>query len=320
MASLAILLVFAMLGPATTEGLWIDPRLPDEDVCTLREALDTYPEAVFDAGLTGETILHRAAGGGRAENVAMLLERDADVDAVDATGSTPLHWAARSVGFDAVEVVETLLDAGADVEARDNWSATPLHLAVMGFRIETARLLLERGADVDAVDATGSTPLHWAARNEDAAAVVALLHEYGADADVRDICGRSPRDFPGWREAPDAVVARRSDDGGKTVAQPRIVTDCDSEEQREIRRLRAQPKAAYFGTSPLVRRVYAVSDLRLDEAATAVRTVLTPRGRLEVDRDKGTLVVMDYAYILASAEAMLERMRAYAAAASCETR
>ena len=58
--------------------------------------------------------------------VAMLLERGADVSALDAIGRTPLHYAAESGNYLAVEV---LLRNTAKLSTRDSWSRTPLDLA-----------------------------------------------------------------------------------------------------------------------------------------------------------------------------------------------
>lgn len=110
------------------------------------------------------------------------------------------------------------------------------------------------------------------------------------------------------------------------------MTDCDSEEQREIRRQRSLPQQNYFGTHPLVTKIYRLKwisetaapadrERRLEEAATAVRTVLTPRGRLEVDRDTDTLVIVDLASILAVVEeGLLRRLESYREVTACEGR
>ena len=64
--------------------------------------------------------LHEAASRGDVAAVAVLLDRDADVNSEDMDGDRPLHKAAAA---GHVEVVCLLLDRGADVEARDALNA-----------------------------------------------------------------------------------------------------------------------------------------------------------------------------------------------------
>ena len=59
--------------------------------------------------------LHRAAAKGLTEAVGELLGRNADIDAVDATGATPLHLAATA-GHEPV--ARLLLDSGASFGKR----------------------------------------------------------------------------------------------------------------------------------------------------------------------------------------------------------
>lgn len=86
--------------------------------------------------------IHDAAGRGARWTVGRLLKHDADVNAKDASGRTPLHHAAER-GRRAT--ASLLLKRGADVNARDNDGATPLRLAVKHGRCATAVLLRSRG-------------------------------------------------------------------------------------------------------------------------------------------------------------------------------
>src|SRR5688500_6869487 len=61
---------------------------------------------------------------------AMTLARDAaEVAAVEADGTTALHWAVRQNDF---ELVDRMLRAGADVDAANRYGVTPLKLAAVG--------------------------------------------------------------------------------------------------------------------------------------------------------------------------------------------
>jgi uncharacterized protein len=86
-----------------------------------------------------------------------LLDQGADVNAADAAGWTPLHFAAQDYRVDAVA---TLIAAGAEIDARNRFGATPLSVAVfnsMG-RGEALQLLLDAGADPDCRNSAGISP------------------------------------------------------------------------------------------------------------------------------------------------------------------
>ena len=112
-------------------------------------------------------------------------------------GNTPLHSAAY---YGDVEVVQELLDLDADVNARDKRGGTPLFDACSGHSdydkvpnypqslANVARLLLERGADINARDEDGQTALHIVRRIE----VIPVLLEHGANVGAEDKQGRNP--------------------------------------------------------------------------------------------------------------------------------
>jgi len=104
--------------------------------------------------------LHHAATIVNFEVVQKLIEYDADIDARDEDGWTPLIWASRGLYFKGVSVLRLLLERGADVNARaDDDGYTPLHQASAWGALEVVRLLLEHFADIEAVDRDGKTPL-----------------------------------------------------------------------------------------------------------------------------------------------------------------
>jgi ankyrin repeat protein/nucleoside phosphorylase len=110
------------------------------------------------------------------------------IHAEDASGRTPLSWAAEC-GHDTV--MRLLLEAGAEVNTKDYSGRTPLSWAPMSGRDAVVKLLLEAGAKVDAKDHCGRTPLSCAAEKGYQAPVL-LLHEAGAEIDARDNIGRAP--------------------------------------------------------------------------------------------------------------------------------
>jgi ankyrin repeat protein len=72
------------------------------------------------------------------ETVQVLLEHSANVDALGATQSTPLHLASS---IKSPEIVWQLIKHGADVNARDWKRRTPLHLALVKVSVNNWQVL-----------------------------------------------------------------------------------------------------------------------------------------------------------------------------------
>ncbi len=132
-----------------------------------------------------ETPLHFASN---AEVGRVLIEHGAEVEALDWSGRTPLHWAAQ-VGL--VDVADLLIQGGADVDRQEQDGSTPLHWAAQEGHHEIVRLLLARGAKPDVKNQAGSTPLHWGAWRGKLQAVEELLRA-GANPGIRDRSGKTP--------------------------------------------------------------------------------------------------------------------------------
>ena len=71
--------------------------------------------------------------------VKLLIDRGANVRAIDDTHHTPLHWASNK-GTAAL-----LIDAGADVNEVNAKGQTPLDEALANKRTKTAEILREHG-------------------------------------------------------------------------------------------------------------------------------------------------------------------------------
>ena len=136
----------------------------------------------------GWTPLHVAAQNEHKVVASLLIDGGADVSAVDEDEWTPLHVAAQN-GHE--EVAQLLIDRNADVSVVDKDWWTPLYVAAQNGHEGVARLLIDRDADVSAVDEDGWTPLYAAAQNGHEV-VARLLIDRGADVSVVDKYGRTP--------------------------------------------------------------------------------------------------------------------------------
>jgi len=126
-----------------------------------------------------KTPLHSAAFRENLEVVQKLIEYDADINAKDGTGWTPLHWASQGFNFKDDSVLRLLLEHGANINARAENGWTPLHMASHDGALEVVRVLLEHGVDVEAKDNYGKTALQEAAEKGHEE-IVKLLREHGA--------------------------------------------------------------------------------------------------------------------------------------------
>jgi len=209
-----------LLGQGASLDAWTAAILNrDVDLATLLETDPALVHAREPEGTSmgmGLTLLHHAAERGYPDVARVLLDRGADVRAVDGRGRPPLYLAAQRVRLRKMrpspDVVDLLVACGAPLDAcalavlgrtdelaasiaadpakaraRDAGGYTPLHLAAWNGQAATAALLLDAGAEIDARNGRGETPLGLAAvyENEDGMAeVIDLLLERGAAADV----------------------------------------------------------------------------------------------------------------------------------------
>jgi ankyrin repeat protein len=192
----------------------------------------------------GRTLLHSAAGEGKAELVehvlqsggtAVLNAADDEVLSVDwphcpwpdvlPQGWTPL-MSASSAGH--VAVVSMLLGAGADARAANTGGRTCAHYAASKGHAAVLSLLLDGGASVDTADCTGSTPLHSGAATNQVPCVKLLLAA-GAALELKTKQGETPLLVAAHAQADRAVVTlagagaelAAADAEGNTVAMLR---------------------------------------------------------------------------------------------------
>ena len=153
--------------------------------------------------------IHAAAGAGDVEVLKALIAEDADVNARDNSGNTPIMWAVtRSVNVkhkthkdqDAgrIECIRELVKAGADINAQTILGWTALHWAyfVNPNMAPFSRELVKLGADLNRQNRAGETPLHVWCRNgaishvQDLKAGISFMIEKGANLCLKNQDGQ----------------------------------------------------------------------------------------------------------------------------------
>lgn len=148
------------------------------DVERLRELLGNDPatakERANSRSADGWPLLHLAAAFADEATVRTLLDAGADVAQVSQTPmrNQALH-AVLALSKDAA-VTKLLIERGADVNAVQTAGYRPLHQAAVTDREELVRMLLDAGADKSARCDRGKTPADYA-RERGFAAVAELL-------------------------------------------------------------------------------------------------------------------------------------------------
>lgn len=127
---------------------------------------------------------------GDIDRLSKLLKKT-NVDIVDSSGYSPLHYASRT---GSLQTVKYLVESGANVNllTRGNLSS-PLHRASQQGHSEVVEYLLKNGANASLQDLDGLTALHKAVLGNHARVINLLLSHCPSLVLIRDAKGRLPK-------------------------------------------------------------------------------------------------------------------------------
>ncbi|KAI1384071.1 ankyrin repeat-containing domain protein [Hypoxylon trugodes] len=145
------------------------------------------PSATSDKSIT---FLHQAARRGKYKTAQFLIEHGVDIDTMDATGSTPLHYAVLNRKNDITNLLASRLSRLSGAQSLDICNAdgdTALILATLKRRHAAMQTLLQYGASCNFADPGGMTALHNAASRGFNQEVDLLLNEkFGGNPNIVD--------------------------------------------------------------------------------------------------------------------------------------
>ncbi|XP_067683996.1 ankyrin-3-like [Haliotis asinina] len=139
-------------------------------------------------GGSSRTPLHTACHEGTVGVIKLLLDRQADISAIDADGNTMLHLVC---GRDdtSKDIIRLLLRSGANISSLNKENKTPLHVLCEkrhDSRSVVISHLLECEAPVNSLDMHGRTPLHLLLNGGFCLEEVELLIENGTKVGLKD--------------------------------------------------------------------------------------------------------------------------------------
>ncbi|XP_014666416.1 PREDICTED: protein phosphatase 1 regulatory subunit 16A-like isoform X2 [Priapulus caudatus] len=180
------------------------------------------------------TPLHAAATCGHLHLVKLLVNKSADLLAVNADGNMPYDICEDEVTLDYIEsamaskgVTQLLIDdtrsatermmlqelkllASADMEYRNHIAATPLHIAAANGFVSVVEYLLDNHVSLDVMDSDGWFPIH-AAACWGHPQILEMLVGNGADIEAKTKNGETPYDICEDPDLKDRILELKSE-------------------------------------------------------------------------------------------------------------
>ena len=141
-------------GPVYAGGGYAPSSKMLEDVNQLVALVDKYPDLVVDVTTGGAQPLHMCGMSKRKQLAAQaLIERGADIEALDTYGMTPLH---RMASNNLAEGARMLLEAGADVFNVGQVGESAIRIARSSAAYDVLKVLEEAASKTKATGKTSS--------------------------------------------------------------------------------------------------------------------------------------------------------------------
>ncbi|XP_041351820.1 serine/threonine-protein phosphatase 6 regulatory ankyrin repeat subunit B-like [Gigantopelta aegis] len=142
-------------------------------------------------GIKGITEMHIAAQRQYPDIALYFLSIGTALNVTDAHKDTPLHYAVK---VNCLRLVEALVEKGAELDAVNDDGYTPLHIAASNSSLDIVKYLVQKGSLVNLQSSEGRTPLMLAISPETNDVLLYLLSKK-ADPSIQDDNGDTPLDF-----------------------------------------------------------------------------------------------------------------------------
>ncbi len=164
-----------------------DVKGKQDNATRILEILSKQSSANYSKIIFEDLVL--AIRAGHKEVALVLIDRGADVNFKNKSGSTPLIEAVSKNGLE--EVAFALISKGANVNDKNVDGNTPLILAAKNGLEEVSLILINKGVDINAKNNLGSTPLIEATRNGLEEVALTLINK-GANVNDKPVGSGTP--------------------------------------------------------------------------------------------------------------------------------
>ncbi len=177
-------------------GMEIEQRKGNDQSNMPKKITDLIKQGVNATDHRKRTPLHLVTEGFRCDEMdklaELLLQKEANVNAADECGCTPLI---NAVQFGHIKIALKLIAAKANIHATNCLSRSALHYAAQCGHTEIALALIAAEAKIDPIDKYDHTPLHYTLMSSDPEIPTELLRS-GADPFITYNKHKAPIDYP----------------------------------------------------------------------------------------------------------------------------